>query len=76
MTEKDTAKAQKLIPLSTIAHSELFQQLFEARFNIPSLTTPQLLLYATFSFGKIILIFFGKIISQNIANYQYHCMCS
>ena len=43
VTEKDTAIAEKLIPLSTIARSELFQQLFEARFNISSLTTPQLL---------------------------------
>ena len=43
VTEKDTAIAQKLIPLATIARDELFQRLFEARFNISSLTTPQLL---------------------------------
>jgi len=30
VTEKDTAIAEKLIPLSTIARTELFQQLFEA----------------------------------------------
>lgn len=43
VTEKDTIIAQKLIPLTTIPRDELYQKLFKARFDISSLTTPQLL---------------------------------
>lgn len=43
VTEKDRAIAQKLIPLATVPRDELYQQLFKARFDISSLTTPQLL---------------------------------
>ena len=43
VTEKDRAIAQKLIPLTTVPRDELYQQLFKARFDISSLTTPQLL---------------------------------
>ena len=43
VTEKDTAIAEQLLPLSLLPRAELYHNLSTARFSVSSLTTPQLL---------------------------------